>query len=308
MTDVDTTTLQDTYVLTYNEASNNFIFAAPSAGSEPTYTNPNPSVIAVGGIAAGTTFNNTTFAEFVDNLLYPELFPTLTAPTSVFTSNISGLREIGSISDITFTATFNRGSISPQYTSDTPYRSGNPNFYNYTGSSLTDTTTSSLSNVQTIPNYVVVKGTQIWYMSVSYDAGPQPKGSKGSDYQTALPAGTIPDKTRTIVGVYPYFSTTVDMFTMTKQPLANFNSNVTVTFAKETGDGNKQSIEFPFDDWRAITKIEQFNNFTNAYEVIPLDSFTVSEVFKDVNGASIKYRKYTYNSITIGSRLTRWTA
>lgn len=273
-----------------------------------TYTNPEPSVIEVGGIAAGTTFNNTTFAEFVDQLLYPELFPTLIAPSSAFTSNVTGLREIGAIFDITFSASFNRGSITPQYESESPFRSGLPNLYDFTGFGLIDAMTQDLNVQQTVAGYEILKGSQAWAVAVSYDEGVQPKGSKGSDFDMPLPAGTLAPRSVSINGVYPYFATTVDTLTLTKQPLAAFNATVSVTFARETGDGNKQSIEFPFDDWRPITRVQQFNTFTNQFEDIDLNTFDVSEVDRDVNGVIIRYRKYTHNSVTIGSRLTRWFA
>ena len=44
-----------------------------------------------------------------------------------------GLREINETTALSFSSTFNQGSINPQYTSASNKRSGLPNTYNYTG-------------------------------------------------------------------------------------------------------------------------------------------------------------------------------
>lgn len=288
-----------------DDAGNEFLL---SESQDITYTNSDPSVIEVGGIEAGTTFNNTTFGEFVDALLYPELFPTLTAPSITFTSSETGFKEIGEIlTEIQFTATFNRGSINPQYDSASPFRSGLPNTYNYTGTGLPATVAStSLSDGQTVNNYEVLSGGQSWTMSVSYDAGVQPLGSKGTPFNSPLSAGTTSTVTRTITGVYPYFATTSDITTMTKRPLTSHGSTVETDMVGE-GGGNKQSAEFPLV-WGAITQIEQFNPFTNSWDIILLSSFTLTTITKTINGNPVDYRKYTHNGSTVGARTLRWSA
>ena len=61
------------------------------AGTSDNYTNALPSVITVGGIAAGTTFLNQTLSNMFDMMLYPELFPTLVNPNNTFALTQSGL-------------------------------------------------------------------------------------------------------------------------------------------------------------------------------------------------------------------------
>ncbi|MGJ8685844.1 MAG: hypothetical protein ACSHWQ_00085 [Spongiibacteraceae bacterium] len=280
---------------------------AGTGGGSVTYTNATPTPISVGGIETGSTFNETTFSEFVDQLLYPELFPSLTNPSASFTASQSGFREIGQTFTINFAAAFSRGAISPQYESDEPYRSGLPNLYDLTGTGLADDATADLSISQSVAGYVVLKGGQSWSSRVYYDAGVQPKGSQGSDYDSPLASGNTSTTTRTITGVYPYFATTADIATLSKQGLTAFNTTVNITLKGETGNGDRQTVEFPSDDWSPIARIEQYNALTSTWEDIPLSTFTVSATTNTVQGAVIDYRRYTYNASTIGERLTRWS-
>ena len=273
---------------------------------ETTYTNEEGTVIEVGGIKTGTVFNETTFEEFIELLLYPELFPNLTNPSFTFTTTPSGLREVGEVININFVAGFNRGSINPQHESDSPFRSGLPNSYNYSGPQLNiSNETDSLTDSQSISDYEVEEGLQSWSLNISYDAGVQPKGSKGSDYETELDAGTTSTITRTIRGVYPFFATTDDIEQLTKQSLAQHGSTVVTEFPQENS-GNKQTVEFP-EAWGEINHIEQKNMF-GIWDDISLDTFTITEnIIKDINGHDITYRRYTHNGPTTGARDIRWS-
>lgn len=79
-----------------------------------TYTNANPTTATIGGIAAGSTFNEWTMKEMWDALLYPYQYPAFS------TFNISGMttpREVGQeipIGNYTFTwTTTNSGNVEP---------------------------------------------------------------------------------------------------------------------------------------------------------------------------------------------------
>jgi hypothetical protein len=69
-----------------------------------TYTNPNPTTKAVGGIAVGSTFQNKTIQEMFDALLYPYI----AISGLSLTTNISGAKEKG----VTLTIT----KVKPNYT------------------------------------------------------------------------------------------------------------------------------------------------------------------------------------------------
>ena len=268
------------------------------------YTNAVPSAITVGGIPAGTTFSGTSFPAFIDLLLYPELFPTLVAPSSTFTISPSGLQEIGSvIATISVSSIFNRGSITPAY-GTSGNRSGLPNTYNYTGTGLASEASTGLTNNKTISSYTVLSGTQSWTGSVSYDIGEQPKSSKANNYSSPLAAGTTGVITRSIVGVLPYFATTVDITTMTKQSLAVYGTTVDTSLVLESGL-DKQSVEFPVA-WGAIASLRQYNTLSGLYDLISLSTFTLTSIVKTINGSPVNYNKYTYNGSLIGARILRW--
>lgn len=267
----------------------------------------------VGGIASGTSLFNKSVYEIFDMMLYPELFPTLVGPDNSFTLLQAGLREIGESGlTLNFIATFDRGSITPQYTTATPYRSGNPVSYNYTGPSLTySVPSSSLTNSQTVYNYYVSAGTQTWTNTVSYSMGPQPKSSKDNNYDSPLPAGTTTPKSVSIIGVYPYFATTSNIAILTKQPLALMNSPyVQIDMVAESGS-NKQRVKFP-NAWSTITGIQFFNTVSNTWEWIggskanSLLTFTTSPSTEIVQGNIVPYTLWTNNTPTIGARKLRF--
>lgn len=276
------------------------------------FTNPNPTPNTVGGIPAGSSFNNRTMQEMWNALLYPIQYPILTPPNNTFTLTQSGLREIGEIvATLNFSSNFSRGIINPAY-GTSGFRSGLPNTYNYTGSGLpVSVTSTSLSNAQTINNYVVGIGVQSWTNTVTYDAGEQPKDSTGANYSSPLAAGTTSSKTVSITGVYPYFGTTVNITTLTQQPLALMNSvYVQLNVVGESG-GNKQRVELPIA-WSTITGIQFFNTFSSTWEWIggskanSLLTFTVTDTIKVVQGNAIQYKLWTHNGSTIGARQLRF--
>jgi hypothetical protein len=274
-------------------------------GIGPLYTNATPTPITVGGIDAGATFLDTSFTDFVDLLMYPELFPTLTAPSNTFAISPSGLREIGEvIASIAVSATFSRGAISPAY-GTSGYRSGLPNTYVYTGTGLSNQASTALTDSQTVSSYTVLTGAQSWTGAVTYDVGEQPLSSKGNNYSTPLSAGTTGATTRTITGVYPYFATTVAITTLTKATLAAHGTTVTTALVLESGS-DKQTVQFP-QAWGAIGHLEQYNTLSGLYDVIDLATFTLSAITKTINGATVNYNQYTHNGALTGARTLRWS-
>lgn len=288
------------------------VTAAAGGTAEPTYTNPLPSAITVGGIAAGTTFSNRTITQMFDDMLYPELFPSLTNPSSGFTSSVTGLREIGEVlGTITFSSTFSRGSISPAY-GTSGFRSGLPSQYDFTGSGIpANEASTSLSNTQTATSYTVVSGAQSWTGRVTYSAGEQPLSSKGNNFNSPLAGGQTSAITRTITGVYPWFATSVEMVTLTKQALAAHNASYfEVSMSAESGS-DKQTADFP-TVFSAITGIQFYNSVSSAWEWIggskanSLLTFTTSATTQTVQGSVINYTKYAHNGSTIGARQLRF--
>jgi len=259
--------------------------------------------IDLGGITAGDTFTENTSQQMWDSLLVQELFPTLTNPSSTFTENVGTYYEVGDSININFNATFNRGSINPAYTTS-GFRSGLPNTYNYTGTGLpTSVSSTSLSNANTVSGYTVVLGSQSWTGSVSYNIGEQPLSNEGNPYESPLPAGTTSNITRSLIGVYPAYATTSTL-TVSKQALQNMNNIITASMVTEDGT-DKQAIEFP-TGWQTITTLEQYNTLSGNWDSVPLSTFTQSVVTHSIQGSTINYTRYEHNGATIGARQLRF--
>ena len=282
-----------------------------SGADTSTYTNATATPINFPSdddpnIPSGTTFSNKTFPEMMNLMLYPTLNPTLSNPSNGFSLSTSGLQIIGStISTLTLSATFNKGTISPAYGTN-GFRSGDPNQYNYGGTGVSNQTSTALSNSTSTSNYVVVQGNQSWTGAVQFDEGPQPLDSKGGNFSSPLSAGTTNTITRTINGVYPVFGTTVNLSTSTQFSLQTMTTLIQASLVTESGGGGlKQYIEVP-NAWSTITGLQQFNTLSNVYDTILLSSFTTSSVTKTIEGQSVNYTRYTHNGGTIGARILRF--
>lgn len=282
------------------------------------YNNNEPTITQLGGINIGSTFNNLSMQEMWDLLLYPELFPTLTAPSATFTSSETGLREIGLLLNITFNSTFNRGSISPQYLSTSQFRSGLPNAYEYTGPNLTGIYNSvTLSDEQILNNYEVVIGNQTWQGRVLYDGGVQPITNKNNNFDLPLPAGNTNFINRTITGVYPIYATSNNITVLTKQALVAHTANTFDISLVADSLPNKQTIQIP-DAFNAITGYQQFNTISNQWEWLNgskaaslvhfNNNFTFSNIQINVNAnaLNVDYKQYIYSGPTIGARQLRF--
>jgi hypothetical protein len=273
---------------------------------DPSISMPN----TVGGIPAGTKvydLNGDTISSLWDALLFPAAYPSLTGPSGTFNINLGAtLYEVSTNISPTFTTNFSRGSISPQYTATSPYRSGTPNNYDFTGTGLVDVSSSSLSNAQTIPSYYIKQGNQTWSANVSYNAGVQPYDSKGNIYNTPLPAGSISAGSKTLEGVYPLYATTVNITTLTKQTLVSMLTGNQISFnmVPESG-GNKQTFEIP-NLWllaRPLVGVQTYNALTLQWEYqggtapISLTYWTTSADNQTIQGYLIPYTKYTFNGV-----------
>ncbi|MCP4252987.1 MAG: hypothetical protein GY936_17795 [Ignavibacteriae bacterium] len=293
-----------------------------ATATEPTFTNTNPTPLNFPGnspfdtIPSGTTFNAKTFEQMMNLMLYPTLYPTLTAPSNGFnittTPNISGnLREIGTVYDMTSTfinlnSTFNRGSINPAYTTN-GFRSGLPNGYVYTGANanFTIVSTSLTNSVNLAGSYTILQGNNTWTSAVSYDAGEQPLDSVGDNFDSPLPAGTTsPPKSKSLIGVYPVFATTANITTLTKQALQLMSVRIQVAMVAETG-GNKQTVDIPVA-FSTITGLQQFNTLSGSWDTISLSTFTITSVTKTIQGNTVNYKRYTHNGSTTGGRSLRF--
>jgi hypothetical protein len=176
-------------------------------GATYKYNLDSPSVCTVGGLLAGAILTGKTAFEILSAILVPELFGVLTNPSSSISANPSGTFEIGcTISTLCITACFNRGSITPQYCSASPFRSGPANTYCFSGCQVVGAYACSTSPVVKCATNYVICATQTWGVCVAYDCGDQPKGSKGTNFNSPLIAGNSNVAAVTLSGIYPYYS------------------------------------------------------------------------------------------------------
>jgi len=173
------------------------------------YDLESPAVVKVGGVEPGTVLTGKTANQILEEILVPELFGELTDASATATRTpTTSTYEVGvTIPTLTVNASFSRGLIDPQYESDSQFRSGLPNTYTYSGPSISTTPKSitTTGDTESISNYVISLGTQNWGVTIAFDAGVQPKGSKGSDFNSPLGAGTRSANTSVINGYYPVF-------------------------------------------------------------------------------------------------------
>ena len=257
--------------------------------------------ITVGGITTGDTFTDVPVTDMINNLINPELTPNLTNPNNVLTSTVSGLREIGTSITPRLTATFNRGSISPQYSASEPYRAGLPTKYVFTSTAglnqevETDATTYGID----VSSFEVALGTVTFSSNISYSAGPQPTTSKGNVFDNPLPAGTTGNKTVTITGVYPCYN---GISTLTKMTLANHGGTITVDAPADMNvGGDRFKIQYP-TVWSAKTPVvQQENELSKAWDNQSMSDYEITDIVK----SSIAYKQVKYIGIGIGARKLR---
>jgi len=304
------------------DISTSHVFYDPAL--DPSLAMPN----TVGGIPAGTTvydLQGDSLRSILNDLLFPTVNPTYVAPSGSFNDNVANLQEIGAMINPQFTASFSRGQILVSGNFQ-DYRSGLPNQYVFTDASantlLIDASSTSLSNIQTVNNYLVKIGTQSFTSRIYYDAGPQPYDNKGNPYGTPLSAGSVGPYSTSFEGVYPLFATTSNITTLTQQTLVSMltGNNISMTLVAETG-GNKQKFEIP-TAWtgaptnKPLLGILTYNSVSGNYEyqgglnlpstiaadrIISITYWTIFAVTETVSGNTINYTRYEYNGTDRGS-------
>jgi len=265
---------------------------------------------SVGGISAGTPvseLSGDSFIKLFDDLLFPTKNPILTPPSQLLTYDVAYLQEVSTNLHVTFTSAFNRGSIVPQYNATNSYRSGPANLYYWTGPEFSYPYYSNNDNIESITHRVTF-GVQSWGCNVSYFQGVQPFDNKGGTmHDGPFPAGSLGYRYIYVEGVYPYFATTENITTLTKQSLVTMSMNPVPSnlewLLKSENGVNKQKFEIPNARLGIHTlsgiKFYNTNNGQWEYElgsaVLSLTRWTSSAVTEQIQGYWTNYTCYTYN-------------
>ena len=278
----------------------------PVAQIPPTVTTSNITVnVAEGSKNPGDIVPAGTTLQQLATMIFSKTFtPVLTAPSFSLTCN-TPYAEIGASVSPVLTFNFNRGSIYTNgvfqnyYSGDitSPYYS----FYHSDGTTLYG---SQFTNAYTVSNYVVNSGVNSFKAAVSYSQGPQPMDNFGVASGSPLPAGTSPNQTASLEGVYPIFATTVSTGTMTKQPLVTFLSTQAVqyTMVSESGGGS-QRIDIP--PGMTLHGVYYYNTLINGIDrsANKIGDFLTSTTSYTIQGNTVNgYNTFTHNTAALGSR------
>ena len=283
--------------------------------SDISYTTDLPDSLVVpqtiGGINKGTKVSDlegSTISQMFDNLLFPEVQPTIQAPSATIhfkdTFSSNGVYEVGATAPIAanFNTSFNRGTCTVVGQAD-KNRAGNldsGNSFIYYGG---DTST------KTLPAKVTL-GTMQYNYHAAYAQGDTlvtSKGNKASVTPNPLPAGSVNSSNLTIFGTYPYYcngqsassssgdsnfptSATPD----TKLPLYKWTDTlVGAKFASEAATGTR--MQFMYSNRKKVTKVEFYNSISGKWETFDTSNYNAKSGIKTY---SVQGTNETYNILT----------
>ena len=249
------------------------------------------TVEKLGGIAAGTTVAQLTgksYNEIFDTLIFPTVNPTFTNPSaSISLKSYSNIQEIGAVAPSTanFNVSFNAGAINLAGKKQN----------NRAGAQ--DTNASKIlyssSKIEDLPETVVAGAMDYYYRAVCAQ-GPQPKDSKGNDYQTPLPAGQVDSSKVTVTGYRPAYSGLVSTNNITQEVIKGMTKTVSAKkTVKVSGPISEQYICFAAPAGWAVSNIKDSNNFDVT------GTYTTSTVqVTCLDGQSVNYTVYLSGKMT----------
>lgn len=249
----------------------------------------------LGGIPAGTTvaqLKNKTFSQLFDELIFPTVNPTFEAPSAFLilksTATTPTIQEVGTTgASVPVAASFDMG-YDPGAIKIAGVKKQNR------GGGLR--AAESFIYINNAPNAKkfpteIPEGSIVYKYRAAYTQGPQPLDSKGNNYQTPLPAGTVDSDAIAITGVYPYFTNKDNNEAFAKLALTIFNNLNAVKFKAE--GPNKHAFKIPVK--YTLTKVELLNTLSGKYENYGIDKFTKTTENIEVQGKQVSYAVYTRN-------------
>ena len=257
---------------------------------------------AVGGIAKGTkvsALERQTYDYMWDELLFPTINPTFTAPTaSISLKSYTSPQEVGAAGPTAanFNTALNKGVITLNGVKQND-RSGALN----EGSSFIYV--NGQESNTTLPTTVALGNTTYNYKA-AYLTGPQPKDNKGNNYSTPLAAGSVASSAVTVNGTYPWYASTSAATSdnpVVKQTLIAWNTSTgamtTPRFELQPSGTLPQVFKLP----RTITQLQMLNTVSNQMETIGLSEYTKTEEEITIGTTPVTYSVYTYNGSNRGS-------
>lgn len=233
------------------------------------YSNANPTTATVGGVPAGTKFENKTMTEVFDMLFYPYQEPTI----STLTTNYDTIREVGHPTENTITITWN---------------------------------TTNQSNIKADSINITVDGTTVTAGNVA-NSGTETFSitpiNKQTDGTAPVVLSLVSTKDRTITKttnitwMSPIYYGTSDS--------TSVDSDTIVTFNKLLVNSYKRTYEFPGGGYKYVVfpaSMGNANVFFNAENNLPVPMEKVGNV--DVTnpyGVTLSYAVYRSANVLGGS-------
>lgn len=256
---------------------------------------------AVGGIAKGTKLSDIegkTINAILDDMLFPTVDPTFTAPTaSIKFNGYAAIQEVGAAAPVSsqFTTGFSAGAINLNGVKQAN-RAGAQDMsasFIYYGDDAANTE---------LPATVALGDTSYKYRA-AYAEGPQPKNNKGGDYSSALEAGIVDSSAVTVNGTFPWFASTGSASAETpvvKQTLVAWNATAgamsTGNFTVQPSGTLAQVFKLP----RQVKTLQMLNTVSGAMDTIGTGDYNETTEVIDINGTEHTYYVYTYKGSTRG--------
>ena len=278
-------TLANGQILKWDAELGRWVNATGGGGGGGSLEDDLTTSVTVGGITSGTTYPaDTPLETILRNMLNPVAYPALTNPSASLSATGAKLLETGASLSVTFTLTLNRGSISPQYTAASPYRSGEATQYKFDGEITTNNTF-----VRTVTSAVTS-----YYGNIDYAAGVQPKDSVGNNYNSPLPAGTVKSNTISYEFVSALWANTSNIATVAKLALVSKSAKVKqFDFPAQTAS-EPEIFDVPATGWN-VTAVEVLNTLSNQWEDCSAEFAITTVSHNDASGNAEEYKRYTCN-------------
>ena len=261
-----------------------------ASGSYESSLDPTVATVEkLGGIDAGTTVAQLTgksYDEIFDTLIFPTVNPTFTAPSaSISLKSYQNVQEIGANAPTAanFNVSFNAGAI----TLAGKKQNNRAGAQNMEASKIL----YSSSKVESLPGKA---GAMDYYYRAAYAEGPQPKDSKGNNYQTPLAAGSVDSEKITVTGYRAAYSGLVSTNAITEDVIKGMTKTVSAKKTiKVSGPISEQYICFAAPAGWTVSNIKDSNNFdvTSSYA-----TSTVSVTGLD--GQAVNYTVYLSGKMT----------
>ena len=240
----------------------------------------------LGDFNVGTTvadLDGTPFSELFDRILFPTIYPTYINPSAALNLiNYSNIQIVGSESpkESNFTYAYNAGAINI----------GDVKQNDRGGSLISYTIYHGNDNLE-LPQ-IVSEGDTNYRCRIVFDKGPQPKDSKGNDYEKPLPSGYVDSPIVYVNGTYPWYASTSTPGELTEQSLIRWESEMqTEPFELQPHTVTKvQMFKIP----RPIKQLQMYSVVSGKFEQVSLQDWKQSVSEESFGIKKIPYYQYTY--------------